>query len=132
MFKNNVTKAAELAGTARTIASDVLWLFGKSQSASPTPPNPPLQITAAGESSGTTPTTGWSRWAPAAYAVGGAVAAGAAAGAAYWRRDELALGYNWAFDHMKYVGNLWDEAAMKKRLENMMLAETKHGIVFKT
>ncbi|KIM68856.1 hypothetical protein SCLCIDRAFT_899412 [Scleroderma citrinum Foug A] len=114
VFKNSVTKATELAGTARTIASDVLWLFGKSQSTSPKPPDPSLlQITAAGESSG------------------GAVAAGAAAGAAYWRRDEITSGYKWAFDHMKYVGNLWDEAAMNKRLDNMMLAETKYRIVFK-
>ncbi|KAL4081614.1 hypothetical protein V8B97DRAFT_1913612 [Scleroderma yunnanense] len=132
VFKNSVTKAAEVASAARTIVSDVLYFFGKNQNASPTPPNPSvLQITAAEESAGTTASTGWARWVPTAYAVGGAVAAGAAAGAAYWRRDEITSGYKWAFDHMKYVGNLWDEAAMKNRLDNMMLAETRHGIVFK-
>ncbi|KAG6336531.1 hypothetical protein ID866_2553 [Astraeus odoratus] len=115
------------AGVAKIV------LCGHRQNTPSPQANPPLpQITAAGEPTDMAASSGWARWAPAAYAVGGAVAAGAAAGAAYWRREELTSGYNWASDHMKYVGNLWDEEAMKGRLDSLVQAGTKHGILFKT
>lgn len=131
VFKNSATKVAEVADTARTIVSDVLYFVGKSQDTSQAKPNPPLpQIAPAKESESTSKATGWARWAPAAYTVGGAIAAGAAAGAAYWRREDITSGYKWAFDHMKYVGNLWDKEAMGKRLDDLVLVE-QQGITFK-
>lgn len=133
VFKNSATRVAEVADTARTIASDVLYFMGKNPDSSQAKPNPSLrQIAPAteSESESTSKSTGWARWAPAAYAVGGAIAAGAAAGTAYWRREDISSGYNWAFDHMKYVGKLWDEEGMRKRLDDLMLAEQR-GIIFK-
>lgn len=74
----------------------------------------------------------WSKWAPAAYAVGGAVLAGAAAGGAYYKREDLTQGLIWATDHLKYAGNLWDEAALAKRVEDLVDIEKEHGVVFRT
>ncbi|KAI6163078.1 hypothetical protein EDD17DRAFT_1776250 [Pisolithus thermaeus] len=131
VFKHSATRVVEVADTARTIVSDVLYFMGKSQDSSQAKPNPSLlQIAPAMESESTSKATGWARWAPAAYTVGGAIAAGAAAGAAYWRREDITSGYKWAFDHMKYVGNLWDKEAMGKRLDDLTLLE-QQGIVFK-
>jgi hypothetical protein len=71
----------------------------------------------------------WGKWAT----YGGAVlAAGAAAGTAYYKRDDLALGYGWATDHMKYVGNLWDENALRKRVESVIDVEQELGVLFRT
>lgn len=60
------------------------------------------------------------------------LAAGAAAGTAYYKRDDLTLGYTWATDHMKYVGNLWDEAKLRQRVENIISLEEELGVLFRT
>ncbi|KAK7695740.1 hypothetical protein QCA50_000376 [Cerrena zonata] len=73
----------------------------------------------------------WQKWAPAAYAAGGALLAGAAAGAAYYKREELTASYTWATDHMKYVGTLWDEAALKRRVDTLFKIETSMGVLFR-
>lgn len=92
------------------------------KAAQPPPPTAPA-----------TQPTGWARWAgPAAYAVGGAILAGAAAGGAYYKKDDLTQGLSWATDHMKYVGNLWDEAALEKRVEALVDIENDYGVVFRT
>ena len=44
---------------------------------------------------------------------------GAAAGTAYLRRDDLGFGFKWATDHLTYVGTLWDEGRLKKRVEGL-------------
>lgn len=86
--------------------------------------------------------SGWAKWAPAAYAVGGALLASAAAGTAYYKRQELATGvgavtqtvgssYIAVLDHMKYVGSLWDEKAMWSRMESLATAEDEHGVIFR-
>ena len=58
--------------------------------------------------------------------------AGAAAGTAYYKRDDIGVGYRWATDHMKYVGNLWDEKALTKRVDDLMQIEEKMGVLFRT
>lgn len=73
----------------------------------------------------------WQKWAPAAYAAGGALIAGAAAGAAYYKREELTASYTWATDHMKYVGTLWDEAALKRRVDALFKIEASMGVLFR-
>ena len=78
------------------------------------------------------PASPWKKWAPAAYAVGGALLAGAAAGTAYYKRDEIGVGYTWATDHMKYVGTLWDEDTLHKRVNDLMQIEEKMGVLFRT
>ena len=74
----------------------------------------------------------WGKWAgPAAYAMGGALLAGAAGGA-YYKKDDLTQGLTWATDHMKYVGNLWDEAALDQRVEALIDIEKDQGVIFRT
>jgi hypothetical protein len=58
--------------------------------------------------------------------------AGAVAGTAYYRRDDIGSGYGWATDHMKYVRNLWDEDALQKRLQDLIDAQGQLGVVFRT
>jgi hypothetical protein len=120
------------AQTAHKAATDI-WGAFSAFNKSPTAPaqpsglliGPPAQ---AGASSGA-----WSRWAPAAaYTVGGALIAGAAAGTAFYKRNELTSGYTYLQDHMKYAGNLWDENALKRRVDDILRAEQEHGITFRT
>ena len=66
------------------------------------------------------------------YAVGGAILAGAVAGGAYYKRDDLTQGLSWATDHMKYVGNLWDEETLNQRVEALVDIEKERGIIFRT
>lgn len=78
-------------------------------------------------------TSPWGKWgATAAYAVGGALVAGATAGAAYQKREDLGLGYAWATDHMKYVRNLWNVEALNKRVDSLLDLEAEVGVVFRT
>ena len=66
------------------------------------------------------------------YAVGGAILAGAVAGGAYYKRDDLTQGLSWATDHMKYVGNLWDEESLNQRVEALIDIEKERGVIFRT
>jgi hypothetical protein len=125
VFKNSATKAVEYAGVARTVVSDVFSLFGKKGASSTVSGQPPLAIAAA-----PTVESGWAKWAPAAYAVGGALVASAAAGTAYYRRDDIGSGYSWATDHMNYVRNLWDEEALRKRMRDLDDIQVHLGVTF--
>jgi hypothetical protein len=58
--------------------------------------------------------------------------AGAAAGTAYYKRNDINVGYTWATDHMKYVGTLWDEDSLKKRVDDLMQIEEEMGVLFRT
>lgn len=99
--------------------------LGVKKAATPTPSPQPA-------ASNQTPASPW-KWAgPAAYAVGGAILAGAAAGGAYYKRDDINVGFTWATDHMKYVGNLWDEGALKKRVDALIDIEEQEGVLFRT
>jgi hypothetical protein len=130
VFKNTVTKAAEYASTAQTVGSAIFGalagLGAKKATTSVTPSHP---ITPDDQSNA----AGWMKWAaPAAYTFGGAVLAGAAAGGAYYKREDINVGFAWATDHMKYVGNLWDEEALKRRLNDLVDAEEQEGALFRT
>ncbi|CAA7260048.1 unnamed protein product [Cyclocybe aegerita] len=124
VVKNSVTKVTEYANAATTIGSAVLGSFAAFGAKKATQPVPQPNATAN--------QSPWSRWAgPAAYAVGGALLAGAAAGGAYYKKDELTQGLGWATDHLKYVGNLWDEPELEKRVEALVDIEKEHGVVFR-
>lgn len=130
VFKNTATQAVGYAKQASDLftASTSFW---NSRSPPPVPPKvpvPALPAPAQNAASGSI----WKKWAPAAYAVGGALIAGAAAGTAYYKRDELGAGYSWATDHMKYVGTLWEEATLKKRVDDLLQIEEKLGVMFRT
>ena len=72
------------------------------------------------------------RWGQALFAVGGAMLAGAAVGAAYYHRPNIESGYGALTEHMQYVGALWDKDALARRVRNLVEGETKHGILFRT
>jgi hypothetical protein len=132
VFKNTATKAAEYVGAARTVASSIFGAtagFGaKTASTSQKPPS--AAITAPTQESKKSGSS-WG-WGAAAYTVGGALLAGAAAGTAYYKRDDINFGWTWASDHMRYVGNLWDEDKLKRRVDNLIDVEKEFGIVFRT
>lgn len=130
MFKNSATKAVEFVNNARSFAN----AFGLSANAKATAAtksaasqSAPLAITAAPEVA----KSPWAKWAPAAYAVGGGLFAAAAAGTAYYKRDDIGTGYSWATDHMKYVGNLWDEKGLQKRVTDLLDVEDRLGVFFR-
>jgi hypothetical protein len=128
VFKNTATKAVEYASTTHMAATGViasLSAYGAKKSAEPVASENPTTL-----SSTNTPKSSWRKWAPAAYAVGGALLAGAV-GTAYYKRENLGQGYAWATDHMKYVGNLWDEDTLKRRVEQLIGVEETLGVTFR-
>lgn len=128
VFKNSATKAVEYADAARTIASGIfggLASYGVKKATSPPTKPPAGLITYTPSDAGSRP---WAKWAQ----YGGAVlAAGAAAGTAYYKRDDLGSSYNWAADHMKYIKNLWDEDTLRNRIENIINTEKELGVLFR-
>ncbi|KAF8812245.1 hypothetical protein BYT27DRAFT_7086925 [Phlegmacium glaucopus] len=124
VVKHSVTKAAKYANTAKTVGSVLLGSLAgfSAKKATQTPTTTTPQA----------PQSGWGWAGPAMYAVGGAILAGAAAGGAYYKRDDLTQGLSWATDHMKYVGNLWDEEALNQRVEALIDIEEEHGVIFRT
>ncbi|KAJ6539523.1 hypothetical protein B0H19DRAFT_1315669 [Mycena capillaripes] len=126
VFKNSATKAVEYAQAARNVGTGLLGAlagagFGANKATTSSTPTPPAAST-----------SGWGKWAgTASYAVGGALLAGAAAGATYYKKDELNLGYSWATDHMKYVGHLWNADALNKRVDFLVNVEEQEGVVFR-
>ena len=123
VFKNTASKAIEYVNTARTVAAGAFGAFAglslnkASGSSSHSPPPAP------------SPQRG--TWAQAAFAVGGALLAGAAAGTAYYKGDDLTYGYTWIADHLKYVGKLLDEDALRGRVDKLVVAEKELGVLFR-
>lgn len=132
VFKHQVTKAAEVAQTTKTFVSDLMKAMNQNNpSTTVTATKRPVAALPAPE-----PATGaggfWQKWGTTALTVGGAViAAGAAASAAYYKKEEIGIGYTWTSDHMKYVGNLWDEQELNKRLDTLVGCDKKMGILFR-
>ena len=129
MFKDSANKAAELAQGVSKTASGLWGTFRQPVGKSTTPIAQPvglLQAPAAplpAQSSG-----GWGRWAPAAFAVGGALIAGAA----YYHRTDIESSYGALTEHMQYVGTLWDKGVLAERVRRLVEGETMHGVVFRT
>ncbi|EJD48423.1 hypothetical protein AURDEDRAFT_144029 [Auricularia subglabra TFB-10046 SS5] len=132
VFANKAEQAISYVQTARDVATTFGLFTGAAKSASqrnsPTvstdklitaPPPPPAPAKTGG---------GWTKWAPA---LGGALLAAGAAGAAYYKRDDLTQGLGWANDHMKYVGNLWEEKALHARLDALARIRDALGVRFK-
>lgn len=128
MFKNSAGQAAGYVKSANELFSATTSFFN-SRSPSPAASNPIRAALPAPPPPSPSP---WQKWAPAAFAVGGALLAGAAAGTAYYRREDISVGYTWATDHMKYVGTLWDKETLTKRVDELMQIEEKMGVLFRT
>jgi hypothetical protein len=128
VVKNSVTKATEYANAATTVGTALLGSLAglgaqkATQTQTPKPTTPTPQA----------PQSGWGWAGPAIYAMGGAILAGAVAGGAYYKKDDLTQGLSWATDHMKYVSNLWDEEALNRRVEALIDIEKERGVIFRT
>lgn len=53
-------------------------------------------------------------------AVSAVSALAAAAGTAYYKRGDIASGWQWVGDHAVWLKNLWDSEGMKRRLEGVV------------
>jgi hypothetical protein len=120
VVKHSVTKASEYMNAATTVGSALLGSLAGLGAQKATQTQQPISQAPQ------------SKWGSAMYAIGGAVMAGAVAGGAYYRRDDLTQGLSWASDHLKYVGNLWDEESLKQRVEALIDIEKERGIIFRT
>ncbi|KAF8631606.1 hypothetical protein AX15_002353 [Amanita polypyramis BW_CC] len=126
VLENSVTKAAEVVNRVQTVGSTLFGALAGLSAGKVVEKASPAPETTQG------PKTGWSKWAaPAAYAIGGAALAGAAVGSAWYKREDLGQGYQWATDHMKFIGNLWDEKVLQKRLNDLVGLEKSLGIYFR-
>jgi hypothetical protein len=141
MFKNKAEEAFNYVNAARGVVSGVGMLsalgsfgFGKKPTVPQASRSQPLYqaLTAPqGSPADNRSKSPWEKWAPAAYGVGGALLAGAAAGAVYHQRENLNLGFTWATDHLKYVGTLWDENKLKARVDGLLRLNRESGIIFR-
>lgn len=132
MFKNSATQAADYVRSATNVLSGFKGWGAKTTTTTTAASTSAAPAAAAGAQSTTATTSVWSKWAPAAYAVGGALIAGAAAGTAYYKRDDIGTSYTWVSDHMKYVGNLWSQAELEERLSKLLEIESRMGVLFHT
>lgn len=138
IFKNQTSKVITYAQGVHQLATG-LGIFGaasKSVSTSPAKQNSkgteelavvPAAAASSSQASPTSTKSGWAKWAPAAL---GAVVAGAAAGAAYYKKEELTSSVGWAGDHLKYVGNLWDKQALQRRVDSLVAVRKESGVIF--
>jgi len=128
VFKNSASKAFGYMQTAHKLIST----FGSSSAASSVTASKAPVAAILPPPSAASSASSWAKWAkPAAIGLGGLLVSGATAGAAYYTRDDLGLGYKWATDHMKFVGNLWDEKQMKGRVKLLFEIEESQGVVFR-
>lgn len=119
VVKHSVTKASEYVNAATTVGSALLGSLAGLGAQKATQTQQPI------------PQAPQSKWGSAMYAIGGAIMAGAVAGGAYYKKDDLTQGLSWATDHMKYVGNLWDEGSLNQRVEALIDIEKERGVIFR-
>ncbi|KAF9509853.1 hypothetical protein BS47DRAFT_1373410 [Hydnum rufescens UP504] len=139
VFKNTASKAVGYVQTAHQIAAGLgalgslgagLGIGSKAKTddtakASTSTPSPSTSSSRAANDN-----SGWGKWAPALIGLGGAVVAGAAAGTAYYKREDLSSSVVWAGDHLKYVGNLWDEKKLRYRVDSLIAVRKESGVLF--
>lgn len=64
-----------------------------------------------------------SRWTKSLWTTGAFATAAAAVGgsvAAYYHREHIGGAYSWLTDHFEYVANLWDDSALRRRLNELV------------
>ena len=120
VVKHGVTKVGEYMNAATTVGSVLLGSLAG------------LGAQKATQTQQPTTQAPQSKWGSAMYAIGGAIMAGAVAGGAYYKKDDLTQGLSWATDHMKYVGNLWDEQSLNQRVDALIDIEKERGVIFRT
>ncbi|KAG8731886.1 hypothetical protein FRC11_001779 [Ceratobasidium sp. 423] len=134
VFSNSASKAADYVSAAQQ-AFSAFNSFRPASSKPTSQPAPAAIMAPPTIAQHSKPTSPWATWIPA---VGGAIIAGAAAaGTAYWKRNEVAqygiqvagVG-TWLRDHMQYLGNLWDEETLRLRVDAIMELVDEGGVVF--
>lgn len=113
VFSHQVSQAAEMFGKISGAVSLIpgAAAMAKSRSSS-SASSASKAASAAASTSG-----GWGKWALAA----GVGAAAAAAGTvAYLKKDEMSQGMSWTTSHLEFVGVLWKEADLKKRVQEIV------------
>ena len=73
--------------------------------------------------------TGWGSWGTVAMVAVGAVAASGAA-AAYYNREQITQGWNWASSHMEFVGCLARKEELRRRVAYMVRLNKDLGVGF--
>ncbi|CAO1638791.1 unnamed protein product [Sympodiomycopsis kandeliae] len=69
----------------------------------------------------TASTSGRSGWTNALWATGVLATAATAGGvAAYYNREQIGGAYSYLTDHFQYVSNLWDDKALRERLDSLI------------
>jgi hypothetical protein len=137
VFRNHLTKATEYMQTAHSLWQTFSSPTGGAAATTATTSTTAAAASTAGASLAALPPASstqslWARYAaPAAYAVGSALVAGAV-GAAYARRDDLVGGAGWLGDHAKYVSHLWDQAELRARLARVCALSAELGVPFRT
>ncbi|KAF8497348.1 hypothetical protein JB92DRAFT_2745657 [Gautieria morchelliformis] len=132
VFKNSADKAVGYVQTARDLATGAGEKEQEADGLVTASPPVPRPVTPTSSPPLPPGRSGWDKWAPVAYGAGAAIVAGAAATAAYYKREDVTFGWSWASDHMKYVKNLWDEKALKMRVESLVATGEEVGVVFRT
>ena len=146
-FKHGLSTAASYYEQARGLASAAGFLsplavgWGASKWGSKTPENASAGPSRTPTPSSTvsednTPAPKKSSWLPAAstktlYGAAAMALGAAAVGTAYYRREDFLNGWKWGFEHMTFVKNLWDDAAMKARLEGIDELGRDRKVVFR-
>ena len=138
MFKNKAEEAINYVNAARGVVSGVGMLgalgsfgFGRTSTVPKAGASQPPLEAPRDSPTNNPPKSPWEKWAPAVYGVGGAMLAGAAAGAVYHQRENLNLGLSWATDHLKYVGTMWDENKLKARVDGLLKLNKENGVIFR-
>lgn len=150
--KHSLTQAASYYEQARSVASGLTMLspiavglgtslFGKKEQPEAGPSgnrSTPGHSVKGKEPSNETTTSdssksSWAMRMPSTNSLYGmaAVAVGAAAvGTAYYRREDFMNGWKYGYEHMTFVGNLWDENAMRGRLDTLDKLSRERNVRF--
>ncbi|CBQ70677.1 conserved hypothetical protein [Sporisorium reilianum SRZ2] len=135
VFKHGINKYAGYLQTAQTIGTffapmgvglAARWNSERQQSQSQARSTSSNSTTAPARSSSADDSAAssaraTSNWRTALMATGAvALASGAAASAAYFNKDKLNGAYGWVTDHLAFVSNLWDDNALRLRLDRLV------------
>lgn len=128
LFRSATSSNANSAATSRGGSPAPAPATSKSATTKSSQRNQDVSVPPPAESPSATPGSNWLSL-PYLAAAGITGAAAAAFGAAYYNRDVLAQHWTWATSHLSFVGELWKQEELEKRLETVVAAHEK-GIGF--
>lgn len=140
VFKNGINKYAGYLQTAQTIGTffapmgvglAARWNSERQSASQASTPSSsdgnsttnggPRRSSPSSTAARATTSSSTSNWRTALMATGAvALASGAAASAAYFNKDKINGAYGWVTDHLAFVSNLWDDHALRLRLDRLV------------